>query len=277
MPLATMKEVMDYARAETRGVGMFNVVGLEYAEAITEAAEELDFPVILGLPAPFLDWHKSEIIANVMLDAARKATVPVAVHLDHGSSFEIVMRALRLGFTSVMFDGSSLPFEENVRQTAEIVRIAHAMGVTVEGELGYLGFAEGAEVLPENLTKPEEASAYVERTGVDALAIAIGNIHGHYKGTPCLDYARLKEIRGAVDCALVLHGGSGLSDDDFRQVVRDGITKINIFTHMNDAAGQYLVKAAPEGRPWYLMAGELKNAVKESVKSFIRVFGRLSE
>lgn len=275
MALVPMKEILTAARKEERGVGMFNVVGLEYAEAITEAAEEMNFPVILGLPDPFLANHKEGVIAEMMTGLARRASVPVAVHLDHGGSFERVMEALRQGFSSVMFDGSALPFEENIRQTAEIVRIAHAMGASVEGELGYLGFTEGAPQNVDHFTKPQEAAEYVERTGVDALAVAVGNMHGHYRGTPKLDLVRLSEIRDAVECPLVLHGGSGLSEQDFQNAVHAGINKINIFTHLNDITAECVKKGLEEMKPWYVISEEMKAAVREQVKDLIRIFGCL--
>ncbi len=161
------------------------------------------------------------------------------------------MKAIRYGFTSIMFDGSALPHEENLQKTAEIVKVVHAFGVSVEGEIGYLGFEEGADEDPGaktslervnalNLTSPEEARRFAEATKVDALAIAIGNMHGHYRGEPKLDFERLEAIRGAAPCSLVLHGGSGISDGDFVRAIRSGIRKVNIYTAMNDYALEYL-------------------------------------
>ena len=286
MSLATLKEVLDIAQERNCAIGMFNVVNMEYAEAIVQAAEELEFPVILGFPEVFFEYHPFDVTARYIVDVAKHSKVPTAVHLDHGSDFEIIMRVLKHGFTSVMFDGSAMEFDENVRQTSEIVRVAHAMGASVEGELGYLGF----EVIkgendaqsnsldltdPTRLTKPEQAKEFVERTGVDALAIAIGNMHGHYRGTPKLDLTRLDEINHVANCALVLHGGSGLSDESFRDAIRLGIRKINIHTSLSDFALDYLRKELPESGSWLELSDNLRAELKNCIKSMIYTFERL--
>ena len=277
MALKTLHEVISSVDAEKRGVGMFNVVGVEYAEAIIQAAEEENFPVMLGFPGSFFAFHPKPVhVVNMMLDMAASATVPVVVHLDHGANYDVVMQALRWGFSSVMFDGSSLPFEENIRQTAEIARVAHSMGASIEGELGYLGFGENVVILEDNLTKPEQAAEYVERTQVDALAVAIGNIHGHYKGTPHLDLERLAAIRKATNnCALVLHGGSGLSTEDFQNAILGGVRKVNIFTNMNDVAGACITRLLAEKKPWHMVAKEMQVEVKDLLRTLIHTFARL--
>lgn len=273
MPLRTMKEILTLADREKRGVGMFNVVGVEYAEAIVQAAERQNEPVILALPGRFMGFHEDpSYLAHMMIDMAEHARVPVVVHQDHGLNYDIVMKALRLGFSSVMFDGSALPLEENIKQTAEIVRIAHSMGASVEGELGYLGFVEGMDVLEDNLTKPEQAAEFVSRTGVDALAVAIGNMHGHYKGTPHLDLERLREIHEKAGCPLVMHGGSGLTSEDFKNAVACGISKINIFTNMNDVAAGCISRMLAERQPWQLISKQLTLEVRDLVEDLIAVF-----
>ena len=286
MALATLKEVLDFAKKRTCAIGMFNVVNMEYAEAIVQASEELNFPVILGFPEVFFNFHPLEETAEFLIHSARKSAVPTVVHLDHGGSFDMIMKVMKLGFTSVMFDGSALKFEENIRQTAEIVRIAHAMGVSVEGELGYLGFeavegdvAEGSSSLDlidhARLTSPEQAQEFEECTGVDALAIAIGNMHGHYRGTPKLDLKRLEEIKKVTQCGLVLHGGSGLSDSSFKDATDRGIRKINIHTSMSDFVLAYLRKNVPDSASWLELANDLRIELRNYVKEMIRLFGRM--
>lgn len=286
MPLATLREVMDFARERTCGIGMFNVVDLEYAEAIVGAAEELDFPVILGYPEVLYRYHPMERAAELLVGFAKNAKIPAVVHLDHGGDFDAIMMSMKLGFTSVMFDGSALPYEENIRRTGEIVKVAHAMGVSVEGELGYIGFdnndesgrpKEGSDAVDvSRLTKPGQAGGFAARTGIDALAIAIGNQHGHYKGKPKLDFQRLQEIKKACDCGLVLHGGSGLSDGDYTRAVSLGINKINIYTSMNDFVLDFLRAKLPAGTSWLELTKELRIALTGQVKGFIKLFGRIA-
>lgn len=284
MPLATLKEVVDYSQKNTCGIGMFNFVNLEYAEAIVGAAEKVGLPVILGFPEVFFSYHSVERVSELLLRFAEHSTVPTVVHLDHGGDFDTIMQVMKLGFTSVMFDGSALEYEENIRQTKEIVKVAHAMGVSVEGELGYLGFENNDEkpksmrtsldhIAVDRLTQPEQAADFAERTGVDALAIAIGNMHGHYRGTPKLDLARLSEIKKAVSCGLVLHGGSGLSDDDFTAAIRAGINKVNIYTAMNDHALDFLKEKLPTSTSWLELSSALRGALEEQVADFIKLFG----
>ncbi|MCL2056617.1 MAG: class II fructose-bisphosphate aldolase [Oscillospiraceae bacterium] len=273
MPLATLKEILDQAQAEKRAVPMFNVIGVEYAEAIVLGAEELGLPVMLGMP--FLDWHIPANISNFLIDLAGRVSVPVALHLDHGRDFAGVMRALRLGFSSVMYDGSALPFEENIKNTAEIVKISHAMGVSVEGEMGFLGFEKHVEVKQDNLTKPEEAKEFVERTGVDALAVAIGNAHGHYTGTPKIEMDRLRAIRSVVDVPLVLHGGSGIPNDVLKQSIAEGICKVNIFTDMNDFTADFVKRSMDEGMSWAMICKNMTVELRKYVVSVMRVLARL--
>ncbi|MEE0419322.1 MAG: class II fructose-bisphosphate aldolase [Lachnospiraceae bacterium] len=238
MAVVTLKEILRDARRKRYGVGMFNTINLEMARAIIGIAQEERSPVIIGFAQAHLPYANLEDIAPIMVKFAREASVPVAIHFDHGMTFEYIMKAIHYGFTSVMFDGSTLDYEENIRQTKEIVKVAHALGVSVEAELGHVGGAEGGgdDGHEEMYTRVEQAKDFTSRTGIDALAVAIGTAHGEYKVKPVLDINRLREIRNAVDVPLVLHGGSGLSDLDFRNCIANGISKVNIFTDMSKAA-----------------------------------------
>ena len=236
--LVNMKEMLDKAREEQYGIGFFNAVNVEMARAVIETAEELHAPVIVGTAEVLLPAMPLERVAEYLIPMAQKASVPVAVHYDHGLTFEKCMEALQLGFSSVMYDCSTASYEENLEKVAEMVRICHAMGVTVEGELGHVGDNEGAGKLEnpsDYYTDPAVAADFVRKTGVDALAVAVGNAHGDYKFPPKLDFERITAIREAAGTPLVLHGGSGLSDDDFREAVRRGVCKINIFTDLDKA------------------------------------------
>lgn len=236
--LVNMNEMLAKAKEGGYGVGFFNAVNVEMARAVIETAEELNSPVIIGTAEVLLPAMSLERVAEYLIPMARKAKVPVCVHYDHGLTFDKCMEALCLGFTSVMYDCSTSGYEDNVAQVAQMVRICHAMGVSVEGELGHVGDNEGAGALAnpsDYYTDPSMAADFVRRTGVDALAVAVGNAHGDYKFPPKLDFARIEEIAAATHTPLVLHGGSGLSDEDFRTAVGKGICKINIFTDLDKA------------------------------------------
>jgi fructose-bisphosphate aldolase class II len=273
--IISLEKLMQNAMSDRYAVGMFNVVNLEFAEAIVAAAEELKAPVMLGLPERFFDYYANlGTIARICVDLASQAAVPVVVHLDHGKSLQSVLLAIRNGFSSVMFDGSTLPLEENIRQTAEIVKIAKTVGVSVEGELGHVGRASDNDPIESKMfTKPEEAEHFIEQTGVDALAIAIGTIHGVYQGTPKLDFERLKEIRSRVCAGLVLHGGSGLSNKDFQTAIQLGINKVNIYTELSLTAMKHVTKSLPGAREWLEITKSMRNALTELVKERITVFG----
>jgi len=277
MPLVTMQELFETTKAERWGIGMFNVGNLEFAAAVIEAAEELKAPVMIGLPERFFQYIDMETISRLCVDMAKRSRVPVVVHLDHGKTYDVIVKALRFGFSSVMFDGSSLPYDENVKKTSEIVHMAHVVGVSVEGELGYIGRAGVDNAMVEYdkslFTKPEQAMDFVERTGVDALAIAIGNLHGIYRGIPQLDFDRLKQIRDKVKAGLVLHGGSGLSEDDFRKAVKLGIDKVNIYTELSVFAMNHVAEALPNSKEWLDVSKSLRLGLKEFIKGRISVLG----
>lgn len=272
--LVNLNQVLKKAQENRYAVGLFNTTDTDMLEAAIGAAEELRSPIIIGTAEVLLPYGELKLIAPSVVEAAKRATVPVVVHYDHGLTFERCMEALQLGFSSVMFDGSAKPYEQNLAETKEIVKIAHAMGATVEGEIGHVGEAANEDnLLTDMYTTPDEAESYLNATGVDALAIAIGSAHGVYKTKPMLNIPRLCEIRKRVDVPLVLHGGSGLSDDDFRNTIRNGIAKVNIFTDLC-LAGSRAMKEASDNNISYLDARNLKvNAIKEAVKKKMILFG----
>ena len=270
--LVNLNSVLKDAQKGGYAVGLFNTTDTDMLEAAISAAEELRSPIIIGTAEVLLPYGELSLIAPSVIAAAKRATVPVVVHYDHGLTFERCIEAMKLGFTGVMFDGSAGDVEENLKNTREIVKIAHAMGVTVEGEIGHVGeAASGDNETGDMYTTREEAIDFVEKTGVDALAIAIGTAHGAYRSKPKLDIDRLADIRKAVDTPLVLHGGSGLSDDDFRNTVKNGIAKINIFTDLCVAGKNACLENAELD---YLGIRNKKvEAIKEVVKRKMILFG----
>ena len=230
MALVTMNELHPAARKEKRAVGAFNVANYETALAVMKAAEAEKSPVIIQVYDRLFDSCKAADIAGMLIRLALRSNQPIALHLDHGSRLEHVAVALHAGYTSVMFDGSRLPFEENVAKTKLAAEFAHAAGCSVEGEIGHV--AQGDETA---LTVVSEAVDFAKQTGVDALAVSIGTAHGYYKATPKIDVERCREIAGALpDLPLVLHGGSGTPLEDVRAVIRSGIAKVNIATEYMD-------------------------------------------
>ena len=275
--LVNMKEMLAKAQKEKYGIGFFNAVNVEMARAVIETAEELHAPVIVGTAEVLLPAMSLERVAEYLIPMAQKASVPVAVHYDHGLTFEKCMEALKLGFSSVMYDCSTASYGENLDRVAEMVRICHGMGVTVEGELGHVGDNEGAGKLEnpsDYYTDPAVAADFVQKTGVDALAVAVGNAHGDYKFPPKLDFGRITAIREATGIPLVLHGGSGLSDEDFREAVRRGVCKINIFTDLDKAGKAGIEKGLKNGAASMmgLIPYEIE-AMKEVVRNKIGLFG----
>lgn len=272
--LVNLNDVLKKAQKEHYAVGLFNTTDTDMLEAAISAAEELNSPIIIGTAEVLLPYGELKLIAPSIIAAAKRASVPVVVHYDHGLTFERCMEALKLGFSSIMFDGSAGDSDMNMAETRDVVRIAHAMGATVEGEIGHVGEAATCDnATSDRYTTVKEAKEFLDATGVDALAIAIGTAHGAYKAKPCLDIERLKEIRENVDTPLVLHGGSGLSDDDFRNTIKQGIAKVNIFTDLC-VAGENAVKQAISESKGYLEMRNMKvNAIKEAVKTKMKLFG----
>ncbi len=241
--LVNMNDVLRPAKKNRYAVGLFNAVNLELARGIIAAAESSRSPVIMGTAEVLLPYGPLEEVSYYLIPMAKKASVPVVAHLDHGLTYDTCLKALKLGFTSIMYDCSTDSYEENVRKVKEMADIAHSYGATIEGELGHVGDNEGSAEGSDHLadpsaffTDPKLAKDFVEKTGVDALAIAVGNAHGAYKLPPKLDFERIRTIASTVDVPLVLHGGSGLTDDDFKKAIQDGISKVNIFTDINVAA-----------------------------------------
>ena len=275
--LVNMNEVLLPAKEGRYGVGFFNAVNVEMARAVIETAEELRAPVMVGTAEVLLPSMPLERVAEYLIPMARKASVPVCVHYDHGLTFEKCMEALRLGFTSVMYDCSTADYETNTAKVAEMVRICHGINVTVEGELGHVGDNEGAGKLEnpsDYFTDPETAKDFVRRTGVDSLAVAVGNAHGDYKFPPKLDFERIKAIAGSTGLPLVLHGGSGLSDSDFRTAVEKGVCKVNIFTDIDKAGKAGIEEGLSAGAasmmaliPWEI------EAMKRVVRNKLELFG----
>ena len=272
--LANLNDVLFPAMKEKYAVGLFNATDSDMLEAVISAAEELRSPVILGTAEVLLPYGELKLIAPGMIAAAKRASVPVVIHYDHGLSFERCMEALQLGFTSIMFDGSAGDTATNESDTREIVRIAHAIGATVEGEIGHVGLAETRDNdATDRYTTVKEAEDFLSATGVDALAIAIGTAHGAYKQKPKLDINRLKEIHSNVNVPLVLHGGSGLSDDDFRNTIKGGISKVNIHTDLCIAGVEAMKKAIAAGLNYLEIRNTKVEAIKQEVMKKMRLFG----
>lgn len=281
MGLVSIVELMKKAEAEKYAVGAFNANNMEIIQAIIEAAEEVRSPVILQASQGAIKYAGIDFISGMVKIAAEKASVPVALHLDHGNSFEQNMLCIRHGFSSVMFDGSALPLEENINMTKRVIEVAHAVGVSVEGELGKIGGTEDDISVDEKdarYTVPEEARYFVEKTKVDLLAVAIGTAHGPYKGgSPKLDLDRLSEIKALVpNTPIVLHGASGVSDESVRECIARGIRKINIDTDLRQAfvwkMREIMMANSNEIDPRKIL-GPAKNAMKEIVKTKMQLFG----
>lgn len=238
MNLVPMADILNKANEGGYAVGGFNINNMEFLQAIVQAAEETRSPLILQTSEGALKYIGMDYVVGMVQAATKNTTVPVALHLDHGSSFEVIMQCIRNGYSSVMIDGSHYPFEENVRLTRKVVEAAHAVGVSVEAELGRLGGTEDDLSVDEkdaSFTDPEEAEEFVKRTGVDALAVSIGTAHGVYKGEPKLDFDRLKEIKERIKIPVVLHGASGIPEADLKKAVSLGVCKVNVNTDFQQA------------------------------------------
>lgn len=231
MALVKMKDLLRRAEEKNIGCGAFSVGNMEMVRGAIRAAEELDTPIILQIAEVRLKNSPLHLMGPMMVQAAKEAKVDVAVHLDHGLTFETVDKALELGFTSVMLDASALPFEENIARVKAVVEKARKYGATVEAELGLVGGSEdGSCDHGIRCTDPDDAVVYARETGIDALAVAIGNAHGNYPVAPTLAFDVLEKIHEKVDIPLVLHGGSGITDKDFQRAISLGIRKVNIAT-----------------------------------------------
>lgn len=273
--LCNLNDVLVPASQMKSGVGLFNCITLEMAEGIFKAAEKLNVPVIIGTAEILLPAASLSNIADIVIRRAKESPVPVVLHYDHGLTFQKCIEAIKCGYTSIMYDCSTDAYEENVKKVSEIVKIAHAVGVSVEAELGHVTDNNAGNLQnPSNYyTDPAQALDFVKRTNVDALAIAVGNAHGDYKFPPKLDFNRISEISQAVKIPLVLHGGSGLTVSDFQEAIRRGITKINIFTDISKAQVKGMQKALDSGIqnvfdmiPYEVT--EIQKVVEEKMKIF---------
>ena len=273
MALVTTKELLLDAQKNGYAVGAFNVENMEMVQAVIAAAEELRSPVIMQTTPSTLKYADPELFYANVAAVAKKATVPVVMHLDHGSSFELAMRAFRAGYTSIMIDGSHSVLEENIAITKAVVDACHAGNVPVEAELGKVGGKEDdLDGGAGGFTDPEEAVRFVEETGVDSLAVAIGTAHGVYKGIPKLDVERLSQIREVVSIPLVLHGTSGIPDEDVKECIRRGICKVNYATDLRIAFTEG-VKEVLEAKPDTIDPKKYNAAGREKVKEY--VLGRI--
>jgi fructose-bisphosphate aldolase class II len=270
-----MKELLENARKEGRAVGAFSVGNMEMILGAVKAAEELNTPIILQIAEVRLPHSPLHLMAPMMMKAAKNAKVDVAVHLDHGLKIDTVQQALDFGFTSVMFDGSRYDLPENIRLTSQMVGMAAKTGATTEAELGVVGGSEdGSENHMVVCTDPKVAENFAEQTGVDALAVAIGNAHGHYAAVPKLRYDVLEEISRRVSIPLVLHGGTGISPADFRRCIAYGVRKINIATANFDALTEEAEKYfEQDGSHNYFQLNEaMVQGVYQNVKRHIQIF-----
>lgn len=273
--LVTLKEILKTAEENKCAIGSFNTPNMTSAEAVISAAEELQRPVILmhAQVHEEMGLCKMEDITPVMLHFAKKASVPVCVHLDHGTDLDYIKKGLTLGFTSVMYDGSCLSAEENTENTRIAVKEALKYGASVEAEIGSMGSREGGEAAASVYTEPDAAVKFVNDTGIDALACAFGTAHGFYKAEPKLDFGRLSKIHSLVSVPIVMHGGSGVSERDYREVIKRGVRKVNYYTYMAAAGGEAVSGKSYKQFHDALLDG--KAAMKENVKKAIRVFSGL--
>ena len=277
--LAGLKEVIAEGKARNIAIGSFNTPNLECLLAVLEAAEELDAPVIIAHAQCHEEVAPLDKIGPVMVELAKRSKVKVCVHLDHGEDFEYCKRAVELGFTSVMIDYSTLPYEENAKGTRAVVDYAHANGVEVEAELGALpqreGGGESIVADPSDLyTKPELVPDFLAKTGIDALAIAFGTAHGIYKTKPVLNMDIITKVREYTDLPLVMHGGSGISHEEYKEVIRRGIGKINYYSYMS-YAGYAVAKTTVEKKEadfFHNLALNAQKAMKENALATLKVF-----
>lgn len=283
--LVTLNKIMEIAEERKIAVGAFNTPNLESLRAVIEAAEELKLPVIIDFAQCHESWISLSVIGPIMVEEAKKAEVPVCVHLDHGETLEYLQQALDLGFTSIMYDGSVLPYEENLANTKKAVEMAAEKGASVEAELGSMGRREsgagdntGAEDETKIYTDPELAAVFVEASGIDALACSFGTTHGIYLTEPKLDFDVVRNVRRLTgNIPVVMHGGSGVSKEDYRKAIEAGVRKVNYFTYMDKAGGkgasEYL-NSLKEEEPVFFSSLSMAaaKAMKENVKEAMRQF-----
>jgi len=284
--LITMKAILELAEAKNIAIGAFNITSLEGIQAVLQASEELNQPVILQFAPVHEAIIPMTVIGPIMLLMAERASVPVAVHLDHGDDLSVLKKALDMGFTSVMYDGSALSFEENAANTRIAVEMAGIYGASVEAEIGAMGrqefssIGEGeeGEATEGCYTDPEQAERFVKTTGVDALACSFGTVHGLYLTEPKLDFDRISQIKSRIGLPIVMHGGSGVSDQDFRKCINNGVRKINYYTYLAKAGGMHVKEKAMESEG-YVYYHDVTlwgiDAMKKDVLHTIKVFSNL--
>lgn len=282
--LVNLKAVLEEAERGSYAVGAFNTPNLESVIAVLQVAESLKLPVVLQHAEVHEAVIPISVIGPIMVDFARKASVPVCVQLDHGETEGYIKRALELGFTGIMYDGSSLPFEENTRKTKEIVDLAHACGASVEGELGDMGKrntvyknAKGNDELGKVYTDPEEARIFVEQTGVEALACSFGTTHGFYLSEPDLRMDIISQVHEKAGIPVVMHGGSGVSEEDFQESIRCGVRKINYYTYMAKAGAEYVgqkMKGVMTPIYFHEICSWGQEGIKQDVEKAVRIFAR---
>ena len=285
MALVTLKQILSESIEKGYAVGAFNAIGPIpiYAEGILSAAEKKGVPVILQIVEPnFADPH-CEAYFQYLRNRCRSSSVPVCLHLDHGTCYEAVMQAIHYGCSSVMLDASALPMEENIAMTKKVVEAAHAAGISVEAEIGHVGGKgpvenlKGVEIDTSAFTTVEEAKYFYEQTGVDALAVAFGTVHGVYKGEPHLDLERLSAIREAIDIPIVMHGGSGMDEEKYRQAIEHGVNKINFYTGMalagENAVKKMLDEAGDTPIPFEFVLDAALDAIQAIVEKHLDIFG----
>jgi fructose-bisphosphate aldolase class II len=277
--MVNMKEMLRHAYENGYAIGAFDLLNLDFLEGILSAAEHCCAPVILSLAESHFGYFDFELLMPAVEKAARKSSVPVAIHLDHGESLQSAVNAINCGCNGIMVDASLLPLDDNIQATRRIVEMAHACGIPVEGELGYVPGIEGedAERHPGEVayTSVKEARSYAEHTGIDCLAVSIGTVHGRMKGKPKLDFERLRDINEALGMPLVIHGGTGLSDDQFRQLIAHGVAKINYYTALTDAAGEAIRHnaVAMEGGSYTNLTQGVQAAISQEVDRCMRLWG----
>jgi len=277
MNLVPMADILQDAHKRTYAVGGFNINNMEFLQGIIKGAEELNSPLILQASEGTIRYIGMDYVMQMVEAATKNTNIPVALHLDHGSSFESIMQCIRAGFSSVMIDASKKPFAENIALTKKVVEAAHSVNVSVEAELGTIGGTEDDHTVEEKdamYTDPDQAKEFVEATGVDALAIAIGTAHGVYEGEPELDFERLDTIKQLIDMPVVLHGASGISAKDLETAVGYGVNKVNVntdFQQVFTAKVKEIFAEKPELYDPRKYCGPGRDAITEKVKEKIKM------
>jgi len=279
MNLRPMKNLLQKAHKNNYAVGAFNINNMEFLQAFVAGAEKMNAPLILQVSERIIPYIGMENVSRMTEAIIKDVSIPVALHLDHGSKFTSIMEAIRVGFSSVMIDGSTKEFKENIELTKKVVEAAHSVGVSVEAELGTIAGTEDGHTIEEKnamYTDPEKAQEFVEKTGIDALAVAIGTAHGVYKGKPELDFERLKKIKKLIDMPIVLHGASGVSDEDLMTAVKYGVNKVNFNTDFQQAFSKRVKEIFaddPEIYDPHLYCGPGRDAIIEKVREKIKILG----